>query len=89
MVGFNNFFRYDAELVAVYRRFGAQPFFYREVADVVSQRVLAHLVNRGYFVLHESHLKGRVKSNRWRLPDAIVERCERALQQEAACSPAA
>lgn len=87
MVGLNNFYRYDVELIAVYQRFGTRPFFYKEVADIVSRRAQAHLTNWGYLVVHENHLAGRVKTNRWRLPATVADRCERALQEEeAACS---
>ena len=78
MPAFNNFYRHEDELVAVYRRFGAGPFAYREVADVVSKRTMSQLMHRGFLVCHESATKspkGRVKVNRWRLQPRVAERC--------------
>ncbi|MDI9612107.1 MAG: hypothetical protein QM330_03445 [Acidobacteriota bacterium] len=88
MAGFNNFFRYEDELVAVYRRFGAGPFAYREVADVVSKRTMSQLMHRGFLVLHENALnqprsQGRV--NRWRLQPGVVDRCRAVLKEVDGC----
>lgn len=87
MAGLNNFYRHDVELIGVYRRFGTRPFFYKDVADLVSKQAQGQLINWGYWVVHENRLAGRIKTNRWRLPAAVAERCEQALQEEeAACS---
>ena len=78
MAGFNNFFRYEDELVAVYRRFGARPFANREVSDIVSKRTMSQLMARGYVVCHENAVKskqGKIKTNRWRLQPRVVEMC--------------
>ncbi|MFA7121705.1 MAG: hypothetical protein WC277_09495 [Bacilli bacterium] len=78
MAGFNNFFRYEDELVAVYRRFGARPFANREVSDIVSKRTMSQLMARGYVVCHENAVKSpksKVKANRWRLQPRVVEMC--------------
>jgi hypothetical protein len=78
MRGLNNFYRYEDELVAVYRRFGREPFAYREISDIVSKRTMSQLMARGFLVCHESATKspkGRVKVNRWRLQPGVVEKC--------------
>lgn len=78
MAGFNNFYRYADELVAVYRRFGERPFTYREVSDLVSKRTMSQLMARGYLVCHENALKSpksKVKTNRWRLHPGVAEMC--------------
>ena len=78
MAGFNNFFRYEDELVAVYRRFGSRPFANREVSDIVSKRTMSQLMARGYVVCHENAVKskqGKIKTNRWRLHPWVAERC--------------
>jgi hypothetical protein len=91
MPGFNNFFRYEDELVAVYRRFGTGPFAVREVADIVSKRTMSHLMARGYLVLHENALKSpksKVKANRWRLQPGVAYLCLTAMQQGVSGCPA-
>jgi len=78
MPGFNNFYRYEDELVAVYRRFGEGPFAARDVADIVSKRTMSQLMARGFLVCHENALKSpksKVKANRWRLHPRVAERC--------------
>lgn len=78
MRGLNNFYRYADELVAVYHRFGEEPFAYKEVSDLVSKRTMSQLMARGYLVCHENATKspkGRVKVNRWRLQPVVVEKC--------------
>lgn len=84
MPAFNNFYRHEDELVAVYRRFGARPFTYQEVADIVSKRTMSQLMHRGFLVLHEralSQARPQGRANRWRLQPGVVDRCQTVLER--------
>lgn len=78
-----NFFRYEDELVAVYKRFGTAPFAYRDVADIVPKRVMSHLMHRGFLVVHKSAQSSRRsqdKFNYWRLHSEIAASCQNTIQ---------
>lgn len=85
MVGLSNFFHYEDELVAVYRRFGTGSFTYHEISDLVSRRAMSQLMTRGCLTLVENRLAGRSKVNRWQLQAGVVDQCQEALQGVKQC----